>query len=84
MDPNELNKILNGEVPGGGATASAPIDFKTEVLATDPEPSVQSPPLERYVYEITLKDGKVIRAANQEELDKFIQEHKDIGFDFQF
>jgi len=83
MDTDELNKILNGETPGG-ASASAPVDFKTEVVATSPDPSVQTPPLERYVYEITLKDGKVIRAANQEELDKFIQEHKDIGFDFQF
>ena len=34
--------------------------------------------------EIKLPDGKVIRAADREELDKFIQEHKDLGYDFQF
>ena len=85
MDPAELGKILNGETPGGGTgTASNNIDFKTQIVATDPEDVVQSPPLEMYVYEITLPDGKVIRAADREELDKFIEEHKDLGYDFQF
>ena len=87
MDPEALNKILDGEAPGGGAGATASgsdVDFKTQVVATDPEVSVQSPPLEMYVYEITLSDGKVIRAADREELDKFIQEHKDLGYDFKF
>jgi hypothetical protein len=78
MDPNELGKLLNGE--SAGATASA----KTEILTTDPVGVVQSPPLERYVYEITLKDGTVVRAQDKEELDRFMQENKDIGFDFQF
>jgi hypothetical protein len=78
MDPSELGKLLNGE--SAGATASA----KTEILATDPVGVVQSPPLERYVYEITLKDGTVVRAQDKEELDRFMQENKDIGFDFQF
>jgi hypothetical protein len=26
----------------------------------------------------------VVRAADQEELDKFIQENRDLGYDFQF
>ena len=87
MDTEALNKILDGEAPGGagGATASgSDVNFKTQIVATDPEVSVQSPPLEMYVYEITLSDGKVIRAADREELDKFIQEHKDLGYDFRF
>ena len=87
MDQEALNKILDGEAPGGGAGATASgsdVNFKTQIVATDPEVSVQSPPLEMYVYEITLSDGKVIRAADREELDKFIQEHKDLGYDFRF
>ena len=86
MDPNELGKILNGESPNTGASAStdkSTPDFKSEVLSTNP-PSVQTPPLEKYVYEIKLPDGKVIRATDKEELDKFIEEHKDLGFDFRF
>jgi hypothetical protein len=86
MDPEELNKLLNGETPGSGegGTPAADINFKTQIVATDPEVSVQSPPLEMYVYEITLPDGKVVRATDREELDKFIQENKDLGYDFQF
>lgn len=87
MDSNELGKILNGETPNTGASAStdnkSTPDFKSEVLSTNP-PSVQTPLIEKYVYEITLPDGKVVRAKDQEELDKFIQEHKDLGYDFQF
>jgi len=86
MDPNELGKILNGESPNTGASASndkSTPDFKSEVLSTNP-PSVQTPPLEKYVYEIKLPDGKVIRATDKEELDKFVEEHKDLGFDFRF
>ena len=87
MDPNELANILKGESPNTGASASGTggnnSGFKSEVLSTDP-PSVQTPPLEKYVYEIKMPDGKVIRATDKEELDKFMEEHKDIGFDFQF
>ena len=84
MDPNELAKILNGEnADPTGASASKP-DFKSEVLSTDPNPSVQTPPLERYVYEIKLPNGKVIRVQDKEELDKFVQDNKNLGFDFQF
>jgi hypothetical protein len=78
MDPNELGKILNGESTGASASG-----YKTEVLSTDPE-STQTPPLERYVYEITLGDGRVVRAQDKEELDRFVRENSELGFDFQF
>ena len=82
MDPNEIGKILNGEAPGG-ATASE-VDFKTEVLATEPEYSEQEPPLEKYVYEVKLQSGETKRFLDRESLDKFMEDHRDIGFDFQF
>ena len=85
MDPNELAKILNGEnADPAGASASKEPDFKSEVLSTDPNPSVQTPPLERYVYEVKLPNGKVIRVQDKDELDKFVQDNKNLGFDFQF
>jgi hypothetical protein len=92
MDPNELAKILNGETPGEtpGATPSTPAgvnpepDFKSEVLSTDP-PSVQTPILEKYVYEVKLPNGKTKRFRDKEKLDKYIEENSDdIGFDIQF
>ena len=82
MDPNELGKILNGETPGG-ATASE-VDFKTEVLATEPEYSEQEPPLEKYVYDVKLQNGETKRFLDRESLDQFMEENRDIGFDFQF
>jgi hypothetical protein len=87
MDPTELGKILNGETPGvetpGGATSSVTVDFKTDILATKPD-FVSQTPLEKFVYEVKLDNGKVIRLADKESLDKFIKENKDVGFDFQF
>ena len=85
MDPNELAQILNNEAPGPSASVNnKEPDFKSEVLSTDPKPSVQTPPLERYVYEVKLPNGKVIRVQDKDELDKFVQDNKDLGFDFQF
>jgi hypothetical protein len=84
MDPEEIASILNGEDLGKKAPDSEPVDFKTQIIATDPVPSVQTPVLERYVYEITLDDGRVIKAKDQEELDKFMAENREIGFDFKF
>jgi len=83
MDPTELGKILNGETPGG-ATASSDVDFKTEVVATDPEYSEQEPVLEKYVYEVMLQSGETKRFLDRESLDEFVQQNRDIGFDFQF
>jgi hypothetical protein len=81
MDPTELGKILNGETPG--STSSNTVDFKTDVLATNPDFASQTP-LEKFVYEVKLDNGEVIRLTDKESLDKFIEEHKDLGFDFQF
>lgn len=84
MDPAELNKILNGEEPGKGGTASSgPVDAKTDILATMPFTS-QTPPLEKYVYEVKLQSGEVKRFLDRESLDEFMQENRDIGFDLQF
>ena len=82
MDPAALNKALNGETPSG-ATASGPIDAKTDILGTMPFTS-QSPPLESYVYEVKLQSGEVKRFLDRESLDQFMQENRDIGFDIQF
>ena len=90
MDPTELGKILNGETPSGetpggagGATSSVTVDFKTDILSTKPDFASQTP-LEKFVYEVKLDNGKVIRLTDKESLDKFIKENKDVSFDFQF
>jgi len=82
MDPTELGKLLNGETPGG--TASTAVDFKADILATKPEYSEQSPPLEKYVYEVKLQSGETKRFLDRESLDDFMENNREIGFDFQF
>jgi len=37
-----------------------------------------------FLYDITLDDGRVITGLNYEELQKYIKDHEDIGYDFKF
>jgi len=82
MDPEVLGKILNGEDPKSTSTYN--VDFKSQVVATDPVLDIKSPVEDLFIYEIALSDGTVLKIQNKEELDKFIQDNKNIGFDFQF
>ena len=82
MDIAELIKILNGEIPGSDSTSND--SYKTDVISTKPEYVDQTPPLEKYVYEVKLSNGEVIKLTDKESLDQFISDNKDIGFDFQF
>jgi hypothetical protein len=84
MDPVELGKILNGETPSGEKPSTPAVDFKTDIFSTMPGYSDQSPPLEKYVYDVTLPNGETVRITDKESLDKFIEDSKDTGFDFQF
>jgi hypothetical protein len=86
MSAEELAKTLAGLSPSGGgsgATASDAAGAKTEVAGTNPFTS-QTPPLERYVYEVKLESGEVKRFLDRESLDRFMEENREIGFDVQF
>jgi hypothetical protein len=37
-----------------------------------------------FIYDITLDDGTVIKGLNYDELQKYIKDHEDIGYDFKF
>ena len=37
-----------------------------------------------FVYEVQLPDGKIVTLKNDEELQKYLDENKDLGFDLQF
>ena len=79
MDPEDLDKIMNGESPSG-ATAS---DAKTEIFSTNPFVA-QSPPLEKFIYEVKMQDGTVKTFLDRESLDKFMEDSRDLGFELQF
>ena len=37
-----------------------------------------------FVYDITLDDGTIIKGLNYEDMEKFISDNKDLGYDFKF
>ena len=42
------------------------------------------PPEAGFVYDITLDDGTVVKGLNYDELQKYIKDHEDIGYNFKF
>ena len=74
--PEDTAKVLNGEKPTNET------DGTTEVVSTNPYEEKKA--TDDFIYEVKLPDGKVVTLLNQEDLDKFIQENKDISYDFQF
>lgn len=54
----------------------------TEVVSTDPYEEKKA--TDPFIYEVKLPDGKVVTLMDKEALDRFIQENKDISYDFQF
>ena len=37
-----------------------------------------------FLYDITLDNGTVIKGLNYEEMQKYVKDHEDIGYDFKF
>lgn len=75
--PKEVNKLQNGEAP------KVPSDLDaTEVDSTMPYQDKKAS--DSFVYEVQLPDGKIVTLKNDEELQKYLDENKDLGFDLQF
>jgi hypothetical protein len=78
--PEEINKLQNGESPKLPSD-TAP-DDTTEVDSTMPYQEKKAS--DSFIYEVKLPDGKIVTLKNDEELQKYLDENKDIGFDLQF
>ena len=72
MNPEDISKVLNGEIPGGKGDGSN-VNNKGE-----------SDDFEGFYYEVELPDGTIKRFLDREQLDKFIEDNKDINYDFTF
>jgi hypothetical protein len=75
--PKEVNKLQNGEAPKFPSDLDA-----TEVDSTMPYQDKKAS--DAFVYEVQLPDGKIVTLKNDEELQKYLDENKDLGFDLQF
>jgi hypothetical protein len=78
LSPEDIAKLLNGETPKGASQSGTQSGG-----GTTPADSV-TPGTEAFIYEITLPDGTVLKDLNREEMQKYVDENKDIGYDFQF
>ena len=76
----EVNKLQNGESPKVPSD-TAP-DGITEIDSTMPYQDKKAS--DAFVYEVQLPDGKIITLKNDDELQNYLDQNRDLGFDLQF
>ena len=80
MSPEDIKKVLDGIEPKG-ATNSTPNPItgsNTNVIDT------LNPAVQGFMYEVKLPDGTTKSFLNREDLDLFIEQNKDLNYDFTF
>jgi hypothetical protein len=77
--PEDIQKILNGESPKSGEKTNENI---TEVMSTDPY--VERVAVDSFVYTVKMPNGEIKEFIDRNSLDKFVEENKDINFEFDF
>ena len=80
-DAKEVNKLQNGESPKVPSD-TAPDDTTTEIDSTMPYQDKKAS--DAFVYEIQLPDGKIVTLKNDEELQNYLDQNRDLGFDLLF
>lgn len=73
MNPEDISKVLNGEIPKGSGDGG-----------TDSNGDGKNDDFDGFYYEVELPDGSTKRFLDREQLDKFIEDNKDINYDFTF
>jgi hypothetical protein len=76
LSPEDISKILSGDIPSSGD--SYEINENGEFVKKTGET------LLAFEYEINLPDGTSKVFMNRQELDEFIQENKELNYDFKF
>lgn len=81
LSPQDIMDLLNGLMkdPGAGDIKKFTGDGSDVVSPTPPGGDTYN-----FIYDIKLSNGKSIRDLNDEELKKFIEDNKDVSFDFLF
>jgi hypothetical protein len=81
--PENIQKILNGESPKPGEKNTDDVDGNTtEVMSTDPY--VERIAVDSFVYMVKMPNGETKEFIDRNLLDKFIEDNKDINFEFDF
>jgi hypothetical protein len=88
LKPEDLQKILSGEEPSGSAQSNPSSGVggggSSGTGQGSNGQSGQTPATEEYVYEVQLSDGTIVKGLNQEQLQAYIDDNKDVSYDFLF
>ncbi len=80
MSPEDIKKILDGIEPKGATTSNPnPITGSNTNSIDTLNPAVQG-----FIYEVKLPDGKIKSFLNREDLDIFIEQNKELNYEFTF
>lgn len=71
---NDMNKTSNQPVNTGGPGKGLINDGNNGSISSDAD----------FLYDITLQDGTVVKGLNYEQMQNYIKEHENIGYDFKF
>jgi hypothetical protein len=75
MSPEDISKILSGELPNGTVGGSGVSNGSTD--GSDSE-------FGGFYYEVELPDGEIKKFLDRESLDTFVEDNRDINYNFTF
>jgi hypothetical protein len=90
MSPEDIKKVLDGIEPKGATSSSA---FPPSDGSFTPNPITGSntnavdtlnPAIQGFMYEVKLPDGTTKSFLNRDDLDLFIEQNKDLNYEFTF
>jgi hypothetical protein len=81
MSPEDIKKVLDGIEPKGvtGSNIPNPITGSNTSAVDSLNPAVQG-----FMYEVKLPGGTTKSFLNREDLDLFIEQNKDLNYEFTF
>jgi hypothetical protein len=83
MSPEDIKKVLDGIEPKGATSSNGNIPNPITGSNTNSVDTL-NPAVQGFMYEVKLPDGTVKPFLNREDLDLFIEQNKDLNYDFTF
>lgn len=81
LTPEDMMDILNGLMKDQGPLKSSDIGNQAGTAGAGGNGTGET---YDFIYDIKLSDGRTLRELNEEELRQFIEDNKNISFDFLF
>jgi hypothetical protein len=82
MSPEDIKKVLDGIEPKGATTSTSTPNPITG--SNTNEVDTLNPAVQGFMYEVKLPDGTTKSFLNREDLDLFIEQNKELNYEFTF